>query len=127
MQNFTALERRAAISLALVFAFRMLGLFMLIPVFAIYGKDLIGFSPLWIGLAIGAYGLTQAILQIPMGWLSDRYDRALLIRCFAGFLAVAALPLAVLAITAYVETPRAVKFPVTETLKRTPLVAGASF
>ncbi len=75
MQNLTALERRAAISLALVFAFRMLGLFMLIPVFAIYGKDLIGFSPFWIGLAIGAYGLTQAILQIPMGWLSDRIGR----------------------------------------------------
>ncbi|RVU40162.1 MFS transporter [Rheinheimera riviphila] len=75
MQHLTALERRTAISLALVFAFRMLGLFMLIPVFAIYGKDLVGFSPLWIGLAIGAYGLTQAILQIPMGWLSDRWGR----------------------------------------------------
>lgn len=75
MQQLTALERRAAISLAMVFAFRMLGLFMLIPVFAIYGKDLIGFSPLWVGLAIGAYGLTQAILQIPMGWLSDRWGR----------------------------------------------------
>ncbi|TXH97541.1 MAG: MFS transporter [Rheinheimera sp.] len=75
MQHLTALERRAAISLALVFAFRMLGLFMLIPVFAIYGKDLVGFSPVWIGLAIGAYGLTQAVLQIPMGWLSDRIGR----------------------------------------------------
>ncbi len=59
MQHLTALERRTAISLALVFAFRMLGFLMLIPVFAIYGKDLIGFSPLWIGLAIGAYGLTS--------------------------------------------------------------------
>lgn len=75
MQHLTAVERRAAVSLALVFAFRMLGLFMLIPVFAIYGHDLIGFSPLWIGLAIGAYGLTQAVLQIPMGWLSDRIGR----------------------------------------------------
>ncbi|WP_419571571.1 MFS transporter [Rheinheimera sp.] len=75
MQHLTAVERRAAISLALVFAFRMLGLFMLIPVFAIFGKDLIGFSPLWIGLAIGAYGLTQAVLQIPMGWASDRFGR----------------------------------------------------
>lgn len=75
MQHLTALERRAAISLALVFAFRMLGLFMLIPVFAIYGKYLVGFSPVWIGLAIGAYGLTQAVLQIPMGWLSDRIGR----------------------------------------------------
>lgn len=75
MQQLTALERRAAVSLALVFAFRMLGLFMLIPVFAIYGQHLVGFSPLWIGLAIGAYGLTQAVLQIPMGWLSDRIGR----------------------------------------------------
>lgn len=75
MQHLTTLERRTAISLALVFAFRMLGLFMLIPVFAIYGEHLTGFSPLWIGLAIGAYGLTQAVLQIPMGWLSDRWGR----------------------------------------------------
>ncbi len=75
MQHLTTLERRTAISLALVFAFRMLGLFMLIPVFAIYGQHLDGFSPLWIGLAIGAYGLTQALLQIPMGWLSDRWGR----------------------------------------------------
>ncbi len=75
MQQLTALERRAAWSLALVFAFRMLGLFMLIPVFALYGQSLQGFSPLWIGLAIGAYGLTQAVLQIPMGWLSDRIGR----------------------------------------------------
>lgn len=75
MQQLTSIERRAALSLASVFAFRMLGLFMLIPVFAIYGQHLTGFSPLWIGLAIGAYGLTQAILQIPMGWLSDRWGR----------------------------------------------------
>jgi MFS family permease len=75
MQHLTALERRAAVSLALVFAFRMLGLFMLIPVFALYGTHLIGYSPLWVGLAIGAYGLTQAVLQIPMGWLSDRIGR----------------------------------------------------
>lgn len=69
------LEQRAAASLASVFAFRMLGLFMLMPVLAIYGQDLHGFSPLWIGLAIGAYGLTQAVLQIPMGWLSDKIGR----------------------------------------------------
>ncbi|MGO2373523.1 MAG: MFS transporter [Pseudoalteromonas prydzensis] len=68
-------EKRAAVSLASVFAFRMLGLFMLMPVLAIYGQDLAGFSPLWIGIAIGAYGLTQAVLQIPMGWLSDKIGR----------------------------------------------------
>lgn len=73
--GLNSLEKRAAVSLAAVFAFRMLGLFMLIPVMAIYGRELQGFSPLWIGLAIGAYGLTQALLQIPMGWLSDRFGR----------------------------------------------------
>lgn len=75
MHHLNALEKRAAFALALVFSSRMLGLFMLIPVFAIYGTELAGFSPLWVGLAIGAYGLTQAILQIPMGWLSDRIGR----------------------------------------------------
>ncbi|WP_213995607.1 MFS transporter [Arsukibacterium sp.] len=75
MDHLNAIEKRAALALALVFSTRMLGLFMLLPVFALYGTELIGYSPLWIGLAIGAYGLTQAILQIPFGWLSDRIGR----------------------------------------------------
>ena len=75
MHQLNSLEKRAAMALALVFSSRMLGLFMLLPVFALYGTELAGFSPLWIGLAIGAYGLTQAILQIPLGWLSDRIGR----------------------------------------------------
>lgn len=75
MHQLNSLEKRAALALALVFSSRMLGLFMLLPVFALYGTELAGFSPLWIGLAIGAYGLTQAILQIPLGWLSDRIGR----------------------------------------------------
>jgi MFS family permease len=69
------IEKRTAISLSFVFALRMLGLFMIMPVFAIYGRDLIGYSPLWVGIAIGAYGLTQALLQIPAGILSDRFGR----------------------------------------------------
>ncbi len=73
--KLNSLEKRTAVSLASVFAIRMLGLFMLMPIMAIYGQSLEGVSPLWIGLAIGAYGLTQAIFQIPMGWLSDRYGR----------------------------------------------------
>ncbi|MFV7785848.1 MFS transporter [Shewanella marisflavi] len=68
-------EKRVAFSLASVFGLRMMGLFMIMPVFALYGQHLEGFSPLWVGVAIGAYGLTQAILQIPMGILSDRYGR----------------------------------------------------
>lgn len=75
MHQLNSIEKRAAIALALVFSSRMLGLFMLLPVFALYGQQLDGFSPLWIGLAIGAYGLTQAIFQIPLGWLSDRIGR----------------------------------------------------
>lgn len=69
------IEKKAAFSLATVFGLRMLGLFMILPVFAIYGQELAGYSPIWIGLAIGAYGLTQALLQIPMGILSDKFGR----------------------------------------------------
>lgn len=69
------IERKASISLASVFGLRMLGLFMILPVFAIYGTELEGYSPIWLGLAIGAYGLTQALLQIPMGMLSDKIGR----------------------------------------------------
>ena len=68
-------ETRAASSLALVFAFRMLGMFMVLPVLATYGMDLVGATPALIGLAIGAYGLTQAIFQIPFGVISDRIGR----------------------------------------------------
>jgi hypothetical protein len=56
-------ETRAASGLALVFAFRMLGMFMVLPVLATYGMDLAGATPALIGLAIGAYGLTQAFCR----------------------------------------------------------------
>ncbi len=70
-----AQERRAAGGLSLVFAFRMLGMFMVLPVLVTYGQDLSGATPFLLGLAIGAYGLTQAALQIPFGMLSDRFGR----------------------------------------------------
>lgn len=73
--GLTSTELRAAFSLASVFSLRMLGLFMILPVFALYGQHLEGYSPLWVGIAIGAYGLTQAVLQIPMGMASDRFGR----------------------------------------------------
>lgn len=73
--SMTSVERRAAASLAAVFAFRMLGLFMVLPVLATYGQQLAGATPLLIGVAIGAYGFTQALLQIPFGMLSDRIGR----------------------------------------------------
>ncbi len=75
LEKMTSLEKRVAMSLSAIFASRMLGLFMILPVFAIYAEDLDGFSPTLAGLAIGIYGLTQAIFQIPMGLLSDRVGR----------------------------------------------------
>ncbi len=69
------LERRALGSLSSIYAARMLGLFLLLPVLALYTTGLAGATPAKIGLAMGAYGLTQAILQIPFGLLSDRYGR----------------------------------------------------
>lgn len=69
------IERRAAIGLALIYATRMLGLFMILPVLAIYAEQLLHVTPFLVGLAIGIYGLTQAALQIPFGAWSDRIGR----------------------------------------------------
>jgi predicted MFS family arabinose efflux permease len=71
----TASERRAAAGLAGIYGLRMLGLFLILPVFALYAHDLEGATPLLVGVAIGAYGLTQAMLQIPFGMLSDHIGR----------------------------------------------------
>ncbi len=68
-------ELRAALSLSGIYALRMLGLFMILPVFALYATDLEGVTPALTGLAIGIYGVTQALLQIPAGLLSDRIGR----------------------------------------------------
>ncbi len=73
--KMTPFEKRSAMSLASIFAFRMLGLFMILPVFVFYAKDLAGATPKLMGLAMGIYGLTQALLQIPFGMLSDRFGR----------------------------------------------------
>jgi MFS family permease len=71
----TALERRTVGSLALLYSFRMLGLFMVLPLLALYAAEMPGATPALIGLALGVYGLTQALLQIPFGWLSDQVGR----------------------------------------------------
>ena len=72
-------ERRAAGSLAAVFSVRLLGLFMIYPVFAAYAGGLKGATPYTIGLALGIYGLTQGLLQIPFGLMSDRIGRKTMI------------------------------------------------
>jgi len=74
-QRMTANERRAATSLATIMSLRMLGLFMILPVFSLYADQLQGATPILIGIAMGIYGLTQGIFQIPFGMLSDFYGR----------------------------------------------------
>ncbi|MCE7878838.1 MAG: MFS transporter, partial [Betaproteobacteria bacterium PRO3] len=72
----TAAERRATACLAGVSGLRMLGLFIVLPVLALHAESLPGGGdPALIGIAIGAYGLAQALLQIPFGWASDRVGR----------------------------------------------------
>lgn len=71
----TALERRAALALAGIYALRMLGLFMILPVLSLYAAQLEGATPVLIGLAISVYGLPQLLLQIPFGLWSDRHGR----------------------------------------------------
>ena len=73
--GMTATERKSVYSLASIYALRMMGLFMILPVFALYAEHLQGTTPVLVGLAIGIYGLTQATLQIPFGMLSDRLGR----------------------------------------------------
>ena len=74
--GLSADERRGGLALAFVFALRMLGIFLILPVFAVYARHLpSGNNSSLIGLAIGAYGLTQALLQIACGAASDRFGR----------------------------------------------------
>ena len=68
-------EMRYAATLSGVIALRMMGLFLLLPVFMVLAVDVPGYTPLLAGVAVGIYGLTQAILQQPFGWLSDRWGR----------------------------------------------------
>lgn len=74
--RMSSTEQRATVGLASVYGLRMFGLFIILPVFAFYAEHLPGGNNYTlVGIALGAYGLTQAILQIPMGWLSDRIGR----------------------------------------------------
>jgi MFS family permease len=72
----SAPELRATVSLAAIFALRMLGLFMIMPVFSIYAKTIPGGdNVLLVGIALGAYGVTQSLLYIFYGWASDKLGR----------------------------------------------------
>lgn len=77
--SMTSSEKRAISSLASVYALRMLGLFMILPVLSLFTQELEGATPALIGLAMSIYGLPQVVLQIPFGLLSDKFGRKKLI------------------------------------------------
>jgi MFS family permease len=87
----TPVERRSVGSLAAIYASRMLGMFLMLPVLALYAQTLPDYSPEMLGLAMGAYGLTQAVLQIPFGRWSDRFGRKPLITIGLLFYAIGSL------------------------------------
>lgn len=74
-RSFSPLERRATFSIALLYGVRMLGLFMVLPVLALAATEYRGYTVLLLGATLGVYGLTQAVLQIPLSLLSDRVGR----------------------------------------------------
>lgn len=88
-------NRPAVLSLAMIMAFRILGLFMILPVFSAHAVTITGATPTLIGIALGIYGLTQALLQTPFGLLSDRIGRkpiiAIGLSLFAGGSIICAL------------------------------------
>jgi MFS family permease len=74
--RFTGQEWRACLALSMLYGLRMLGLFLVFPVLAAESQALQGGDdPMWVGIAAGIYGLSQALLQIPFGAASDRYGR----------------------------------------------------
>lgn len=73
--NMTPGEARSTCVVAILMGFRLLGLFMILPVFTLYGQSLAGATATTLGIALGIYGFTQACLQIPFGALSDRFGR----------------------------------------------------
>ncbi|MDN5924176.1 MAG: MFS transporter, partial [Xanthomonadales bacterium] len=79
MTKLSKRELNTSLALSSVVGLRMFGLFLIMPVFSVYATHLPGATPFLIGLAIGIYGFAQALLQVPVGLLSDRIGRHLTI------------------------------------------------
>ncbi len=91
-EKMTPAELRATLSLASIYGLRMLGMFLILPIFAIYASTLPDKpSGLMVGLALGAYGLTQALLQLPFGMASDKYGRKPMIYIGLGIFAIGSM------------------------------------
>lgn len=98
-EKMTPAELRATMSLASIYGLRMLGMFLILPIFAIYAATLPDKpSAFMVGLALGAYGLTQALLQLPFGMASDKYGRKPMIYIGLGIFALGSM-VAALAMT----------------------------
>ena len=91
----SARELRASLSLASIFGLRLFGMFIILPVFALYAERLPGWNLTLVGIALGAYGLTQAILQTPFGWASDRLGRKPVMMAGLGIFAIGSVVCAV--------------------------------
>src|SRR2546427_6763995 len=118
--RMSSLELRASLSLATLFALRMLGLFLILPVFAVHAPQLAGGdSQTLIGVALGIYGLTQGILQIPSGMVSDRYGRkrviviGLLVFALGSFIAAWASDIHMVILGRAIQGAGAISAPVT--------------
>jgi MFS family permease len=75
VSQLSPLERRSALTLALVISLRLFGLFLILPVFSVYARAMPDATPFRVGLALGVYGIGQMLLQVPLGMLSDRIGR----------------------------------------------------
>ena len=82
MASFTKDEIRVVAGTSGIYALRMLGLYMALPVMSTWAATLPGSTPFLVGMALGAYGLTQAIFQVPAGWLGDVLGRRFVITSF---------------------------------------------
>ena len=114
-------EMRASMALAWVYALRMLGMFLVLPVLALYAAGLpdAGDNKMLVGLAMGMYGLTQALLQLPLGMASDRFGRkkviylGLLVFAVGSFMAAVATSLPMLVLARAIQGAGAVSAAVT--------------
>ncbi|CAN5278822.1 MFS transporter [soil metagenome] len=108
--RMTANEWRATTSLASIFGLRMLGMFLILPVFAVHARSMPGGdSPTLVGLAIGIYGLTQGFLQIPFGLASDRYGRKRVIAIGLSIFALGSLVAAAAPTVGWIAVGRALQ------------------
>ena len=89
--SFSTLEKKVTGIVSLILSLRLLGLFMLLPIFSIYAIDYENSNAFLAGVAIGVYSLSQAIMQIPLAYLSDKIGRRVVVLIGLGFFTIGSL------------------------------------